>query len=260
MSIILWEDAAMFCRTLIFISGLGLLMAGTLLVEGISPVWAGPSAEPGRHEPVRTITVAGEGRVSVRPDVARANVGVVVTAPKVKDAVGKSRTLMVAVLAALRKVGVAEKDILTTNYSIYHEQPPPKEEGTKGSAGGKGRYNVTNMVQVTIRDIEKMDAVLDAVTEAGVNQVWGITFEVDNPDSAATKAREAAVVQARAKAEALARAGGVRLGPVLSISEDGGGRPMPMMRMAMKEQSDSGPISVGEMTFSAQVQMVYGIE
>jgi uncharacterized protein YggE len=256
-SIILREGSTMVRRMLILASVPGLLAVGALVVTGISPVRA---AELEKQTPVRTITVSGEGRVSVRPDVARANVGVVATAPKVKDAVGQSRTLMVGVLAALRKVGVAEKDIMTTNYSITHEQPPPKE-GEKGSARNKGRYHVTNMVTVTIRDIEKVDVVLDAVTEAGVNQVWGVNFEVDNPDSAVAKAREAAVAQARAKAEALARASGVRLGPVLSISEDGGGRPMPMMRMAaMKEAGDSGQISVGEMTFSAQVQLVYGIE
>lgn len=249
----------MFCRTLILASGLSALTAGASLAGGTSPAWAGPAPEaPSKREPVRTITVAGEGRVSVRPDVARANVGVVVTAPKVKEAVAQSRTLMVAALAALRRVGVAEKDIRTSNYSITHEQPSPKER--EGSAGTRGRYNVTNMVLVTIRDIEKVDAVLDAVTEAGVNQVWGVNFEVDDPDSAAAKAREMAVAQARTKAEGLARASGVRLGPVLSISEDGGGRPMPMARMAMMEASGGGPISAGELTFSAQVQVVYGIE
>ncbi len=243
--------------------GLGLLSVVGLLIADVSPVWAGAkNVEASRPETgtLRTITVTGEGRVSVRPDVARANVGVVVTAPKVKEAVGQSRTLMVAVLAALKKIGVAEKDILTSNYSIIHEQPTPKEQKEKGSAEAKGRYNVTNMVQVTIRDVEKVDAVLDAVTEAGVNQVWGVNFEVDNPDSAAGKARELAVVQARTKAGELARACGVRVGPVISISEDVSGRPMPMMSMAMKEASDSGPISVGEMTFSAQVQVIFGIE
>ena len=155
---------------------------------------------------------------------------------------------------------MAEKDILTSNYSIYHEPPAPKEREEKRGAEVKGRYNVSNMVQVTIRDIEKVDAVLDAVTEAGVNQVWGVSFAVDNPDSAAAKAREMAVAQARAKAEGLARASGVRLGPVISISEDVGGRPLPMGRMAMMEASGGGPISAGELTFSAQVQVVYGIE
>lgn len=248
----------MFHRTLVRVAGIFIVAA---LSRGAGLAWAEGVAPSNREAgPARTITVVGEGRVSVRPDVARANVGVVVTAPKVKDAVSQNRALMVAALAALRKVGVAEKDILTSNYSIHHEQPPPKEGEERGSAGSRGRYNVTNMVLVTIRDIEKVDAVLDAVTEAGVNQIWGVHFAVDNTDSVSAKAREMAVAQARAKAEELARAGGVRLGPVLSISEDVGGRPVPMARMAMMEASGGGPISAGELTFSAQVQVVYGIE
>jgi uncharacterized protein YggE len=246
-------------------AGLKFLAILWVLTGGASSIWAGPAPEvvaPAKKEggPVRTITVIGEGRVSVRPDVARANVGVLSIAPTVKEAVAQNRSGMMAVLAALKQAGIAEKDILTSNYSIHHEQPPPDREGGRGRPDFKGRYHVNNMALVTIRDMDKVDAVLDAVTGAGVNQIWGVNFVVDNTDSVSARAREMAVAQARTKAEELARAGGVRLGQMISISEDVGGRPVPMGRVAMMEASGGGPISAGELTFSAQVQVVYGME
>jgi uncharacterized protein YggE len=243
---------------------LALLAACALLLGTVNKAGAQAGVTSGTGPaPVRSITVTGEGRVNVRPDVARTQVGVTVTAPRVKDAIALARTQMVSVLSALKRTGVAERDILTTSYTINHEAPVPRAEGAapRTRVDSKGRYHVANMVQVTVRDIERVDAVLDAVTAAGVNQVWGVSFAVDNPDSAATKARELAVAQARAKAEELARASGVRLGPVLSVGEDAGARPYGYAAKAMMAEGGSGgPISAGELTFTAQVQVVYAIE
>ena len=101
----------------VWIPGLtGFLTVVWVLAGGVSSI----RAEASRPETgtLRTITVVGEGKVSVRPDVAKANIGVVVTAPTVKEAVSRNRASMTAVLAALKRLGVAEKDILTSNYSI----------------------------------------------------------------------------------------------------------------------------------------------
>jgi uncharacterized protein YggE len=219
-----------------------------------------PTGTCGHADPTRTITVIGEGQVQTEPDVAKANVGVRVTASTVRNATSQNKKKMVAVLDALRRAGVAKADMQTSNYSIHYE--PPRPEPTPRDRGGEkateGRYHVSNMVAVTIRDMDKVDAVLEAVTEAGANQIWGVRFSVDKPENLASEARRLAAAQAREKAEELAALHNVHLGPVVSISEAIGPGPAPVARAHM-EMARGGPIVPGEVSFTARLQVTYGI-
>ncbi|MCC7264774.1 MAG: SIMPL domain-containing protein [Candidatus Latescibacteria bacterium] len=220
----------------------GLALAGGLVV-------------PARAEtPLRQISVSGQGQVSVKPDVARTSLGVRSSAPTVGEAMQKNRVAMQQVLVALRGLGIAERDILTTNFSLNYDPPHPLEKG----GVEEGKYWVDNMVLVTIRDLDRVDAVMEHATQVGADQIWGLHFAVDQPDSAATEARKLAVADARNKAEQLAQLHGARLGPVISISEmeDYGGKPM-MMKAAMR---DEGMTSAGDLSFGIRLQVVYGIK
>jgi len=233
-----------------------ILLLAAAAAAAPSPAADSPDRPAGR---LRTITVSGEGEASGAPDVAVTTLGAEAVARKVGPAVADANARMRAVLDAVKRSGVAGKDIRTTDFSIDFEQnPPPRAEP---EAGGRpaGNYRVRNTVQLTIRDLSRASEVLDAAIGAGANAVSGISFTIENPAPLRAKAREAAVADARARAEALARASGVSVGPVVSISEGGSGPvPRPMVaRMAM--DSAAPPIESGELTERVQIEVVYEI-
>ena len=119
-------------------------------------------------------------------------------------------------------------------------------------------YDATNTVTVRVREIAGLGGVVDALAKAGSNRLYGIGFEVAEPKPHLDAAREKAVADARGRAELFARAAGVTLGPVLSISEAVQG-PVPIM-MRAEAMADAAPIAEGTVTLQAQVEIVYGIE
>ena len=214
------------------------------------PSAAAPAERPPFPRP-RTITVVGEGEASGTPDVARTSLGVEVRAASAGEAVREANGRMNAVVAALKNAGIAAKEIRTTDFSVSFERPqdqPPRP----------GQYVVRNVAEVTIRDRDRVGIVLDAALSAGANDVFGVSFSIADPRPLRAKAREAAAQDARARAEGLARASGVALGPLLSLSEEGGSSPRPVAMRAMSLASGP-PIESGELTVTAQVQAVYEI-
>jgi len=210
----------------------------------------------------RSITVVGEGKVSVTPDVAEANVGAEVLAPTVKEATAEAKERMTAIMAALQKAGIAEKDIQTSNYSIYFERYPEVSPVVEAKPSEiEGNYRVSNMVQVKIHDLEKIGTILDEVIEAGANNVYGVNFTLDDPSEVMSEARSKAIADAKARAQELAALNGVSLGEVLQISEVIGGSFATMgIRMASEYAAGGGgSISPGELQFSMQIQVTYAI-
>ena len=118
------------------------------------------------------------------------------------------------------------------------------------------------MVQVTIRDMDKVGDVIDNAVKAGANNVWGISFALDKTDTLETQAREAAVKDARARAESLAGLNDVQVGDVIAVSEVVGSQPLPMFSTADAKGLGGGgtPAEPGEVTFTTQIQVVYGIK
>ena len=167
----------------------------------------------------RTITVVGEGTVKIKPDIAQANIGVEVIRPTVKAASSGAKESMDAVLQALKEQGVDEKDIQTSGFSVWTERP----YGPEGPSD-EVLYHVSNQVAVTIRDLDTVGTVLDAAIEAGANNIYGVTFSLDDPSQVESKAREKAVADAQAKARELATLNDVEVGDVVSVSEVIGGR------------------------------------
>ena len=170
---------------------------------------------------------------------------------------------MEAILAALKDTGIAEKDIQTTNYSVYMERYPEPSPLVGGAEAGesKPQYRVSNMVNVTIRDLDKVSEVLDGVIEAGANNIWGVNFSLDDTETAQAEARTKAVADARARAQALAELSEVALGPVMAVSEVIGGSMYPVpMAFESAMGGGGGPISPGEVEVSYQVQVTYFIE
>lgn len=226
------------------------VLAGGNLRAQEAPV---PAAPPHAR---RTITVSGEGEAHGRPDVARASFGVEAASPKVGPALETANARMRAVLAAIRSAGVADRDVRTTDFSVYFEAEPAPPGGA--SAPPAGRFHVRNVVEATIRDIARASEVLDAAFAAGANTASGIALAIDDPGPLRDQAREAAVRDARRRAETLARAAGVSVGAVVSISEAGGGGPRPMAARALA-MTAGPPVEAGELSESVQVEVVYEI-
>jgi uncharacterized protein len=246
------------------------LVIGALVVSGCAPAVLAAPATTG-DAVTRSITVVGNGEVKSKPDIATVNLGVEVTAPTVNEAMIEANARMKTILAAMKSLGIADKDVQTSNFSISFERQNPTvplaSETTSGATTGgaqapAGFYRVNNMIQVTIRDLDKVGDVLDAAVEAGANNVWGVSFGLDNTDALEVQAREKAVEDARARAESLAKLNGVAVGDVLSISEVIGGSPSPMYAEAASFKGLGGggaPVEPGELTFTTQIQIIYGI-
>lgn len=250
-------------RSTILFALMTLLLVGSLALSGCAPLATAAPVAAG-ESPVRTITVIGRGEVKAQPDTANTNIGVEVTAPTVDEAMAQAKERMAALLAALKALGIAEKDIQTSNFSVYFERtstdmPTPRSEG--GNAQQMpGFYRVSNMVQVTIRDLEQVGEVLETAVKAGANNIWGINFSVSDPATLEAAARENAVKDARARAEALAGLHGVELGGVMAVSEVVGGATPVFMEAAKALGGGGAPVEPGELTLSTQIQVVYAIK
>lgn len=206
----------------------------------------------------RTLTVVGTGRVRLVPDVAEINVGAEVTSDSVSEAKDEVDERMEDIRAVLDDLGIASEDIQTAQYNIYYESSPgrPEPAGDEPTTP-EGVYHVSNTFRVTIRDIERVDDVLDGAVDAGANRVYGVNFTVSDPDQWESSAREDAVADAQARAEELAELSGVTLGPIVRVSEIVGGAGVP--RVAA-EGLGGGGVAPGEMEFSMQITVEFAIE
>jgi len=211
-----------------------------------SPAWADP----------RTISTSGHGEVRAVPDMAEVRAGVTITAPTAAQALAADSSRMQSVFAALRKMGVPEKNIQTTNFYISPQYTNGENNAPRRLTG----YQVNNDVTVRLEDVGKVGSALDALVAAGANQMNGISFSIQNPAPVLERARAEAVADARTRAETYAKAAGVNLGTIMSISEGGGEAPRPVMyRMAAAMAPAPPPIAAGEQTISADVAMVWEI-
>ena len=209
----------------------------------------------------RTITVVGEGTVKIKPDIAKANIGVEVVEPTVKEASSGARDTMRAVLKALKEQGVDEKDIQTSGFSVWTERP----YGPEGPAD-ELLYHVSNQMAVTIRDLETVETVLGSAIAAGANNIYGVTFSLADPSQVESGARKEAVADAQAKAQELAALNDVEVGDVVSVSEvvgGGGGYYAGGIResaVASGMGGGGGPIAPGELELTLQLQIVYTVQ
>jgi len=190
-----------------------------LLIAGLaSPLFSARpivALDPGTDAREHTISVGGTGRVVLSPDIADLRLGVNVTATTVKAARAAAAKSMTAVIASLRDLGIAERDIQTTILSLQPVYDHSKSSNPPRLVG----YTFTNAVAVTVRDLALLGDAIDDALAAGANSLDSVTFRVDDQAAAEKQAREAAMAEAKAKAQALAAAAGVSITGVASISE-----------------------------------------
>lgn len=203
------------------------------------------------------LTVHGHAEMKVRPDIAYVSVGVVTQARDSTQAVADNAARATALMAALKKAGLADKDIQTQSYGVE-----PQYDYNASPAVLTG-YQVTNTVQVTVRDLARVGQVIDAATQAGGNQINGVTFDLADRTQAEAQVLAQAVVEARVKASVMAQAAGVSLGRLMQLTE--GSEPVvqplvmerPMLMKAAAEPST--PVSAQDISVTADVTALYGL-
>ncbi len=193
----------------------------------------------------------------ISPDVADLRLGVSVTKPTVKAARTAAAESMNRVIAALKKLGIADADLQTSGLSLQ----PVYDYSNNGNPPKLTGYNLSNGVSVTIRDLDKIGDAIDDGLAAGATTLDGVTFRVDDPAKAQEQARQQAMAQAKSMADTLATSAGVSIKGVASISESSAPTPNPIYFDAAKAPgiaADSAtPINVGTNDVIVTVSVVY---
>jgi uncharacterized protein len=202
------------------------------------------------------ISVVGEARISVPPDLAQIDAGVTSEGKTAREASDANNAAMGKVLLALKGTGIDEKDYQTSRLSLQPENSIPKQ-GVPSTIVG---YRASNRVMIRLRDVTKVASVIDTMVSAGANDIGGINFMVSQTSKLLDDAREQAIADARRKAEIYARAAGVTLGAPLSITEEGAAQPLFRARMAMPMAAAPTPIAQGEETLSVSVAVIWAIK
>lgn len=232
-----------------------LLLATGFLLASCGPLKVYSEPAP----PQRTLTVTGTGSVTLTPDIAYISIGVYAEDPSAASAVQANNERAQKVIQAMKSFGVEDKDITTTNFSLWLKEI----YDDKGNVVDKV-YAVQNTVQVKVRQLDKVGDLLDAVIKAGANTINGISFDVEDQTEAFSQARTLAVESARKQAEALAEAAGVKLGEIQTINFY---ESIPYPALAGKgggeiraEYVSAPPISSGQFELTVTVTMVYELK
>ena len=185
-----------------------------------------------------TISVSGEGKAVAKPDIGQVSLSVISDAATVVAAQKDNTDKMNKITQVVKEIGVKEDDLKTANYNVS-----PRYQYSVGKSTIIG-YEVSQTLEVKIRDLDKVGEVLGQATNAGANQVGALNFTFDDPAKLNTEARQKAIDNAKAKARELTKALGVTLGKVVSFSENTAGSPAPMMYASDALGKGGGGISI----------------
>ena len=239
----------------------GALLAATALTATAASAQSTPSSSGSpavqmiQSQP--SLTLAATGEVRLAPDMAAITFAVVTEAATAREAMALNASSMSAVFSALRRAGIEERHVQTSGLSLqaqfdYVENQSPKLRG----------YQVSNRVTVRVMDLTRVGSSIDAVVAAGVNQIEGVSFGLNDPLTAENEARQQAVRALQAKARLYSESLGVRLGGIRSLNEGGGYTPqppMPMFSLRSAAMAEAMPVAGGELSVRIEVTGVYDI-
>ncbi len=226
-----------------------------------------PAAADPRSSGPPLLSVTGSGSVTYAPDIARLSLGVRAESASAAAAAKSVNVRAQAVISGLRKLGIADSDITTSNYTIEYQEPqdggsplPAQVQSQSMSvaprpAPSRGVYVATEEIDVRT-SVAKAGEVLDAAVAAGSNQTYGISFDTSQRVTLYREALARAVADARAQAEILAKAAGMSIAGIQSISA-GGTSPQPLRGVAMMAAASNAPVMGGTGSVDANVDIVY---
>lgn len=219
-----------------------------------------PAIAPGHT----LLTVNGQGSSTRTPDIATYSAGVTTPGSTASEALGANSTRMTQVIAALKRAGVADKDVQTSNLNLNPVYAKPQRQPDGSYQEEEPRrivgYEATNTVTVRQRKLGDTGKVIDALVTAGANQVNGPSFALAEPEAAQNEARVAAVSDARARAALYAGAAGLKVARIVSINEGGGYSVQPVMfakRAMDAAPAPAPPVAAGELETSAAITVQF---
>ncbi|MBM2811136.1 MAG: hypothetical protein HW416_1895 [Chloroflexi bacterium] len=228
----------------------------------IGAAFAAPSGQGSSTDQKPSINVTGDGEFRAEPDMAVVTVGATALAPASQDAMNEVSRRLAAVIAAAKGLGIEDRDVQTTGLSlqpIYRARP-------RGDDGPQEieSYRASNNVSLTVKDISRASAVLDAASNSGANVIGGLRFGLQNQEQLRLQALAAATTDADRKARAIASAAGLSLKGVISITEDSIQAPRPFAEgvraaPAIGGDSPAPPVESGELVIRARIRSSYGI-
>lgn len=236
-------------------------LSALLAATAVAPAAMAQTPPPAADTMFRatTLNLSAYGETRVEPDMATITLGVMTQGRTAQAAMQSNGVKMNQVIEALKKAGLAARDIQTSNLNLnpqyaYEQNQPPRLTG----------YQASNQVTITVHDLAKLGQAVDATVTAGANQVHGISFGLNDPTTAENAAREAAVKALQAKAELYARATGHRIARLVTLSEGSASYPvpppMPMVEMAAQRMKDaSTTISGGELKVRVDITGLYEV-
>ncbi|MBS3960760.1 MAG: SIMPL domain-containing protein [Sandarakinorhabdus sp.] len=215
------------------------------------------AAQPAAPAPA-TLAISAEAEVRAAPDIAEIGAGVMTESAEAEQALRANAERMSRVVAAVRRAGVAERDIQTTGLNLQPQfrYEPNREPILTG-------FRASNRVQIILRETKNAGRIIDTLVREGANQIDGPVFRISNPEPLLDRARQEAVRKARARADLYAAAAGLRVKRITSISEAADWRPEPhpALRgaMAMEAKADS-PVIPGQVGMTVMIQMGFEME
>lgn len=203
-----------------------------------------------------TFDVSGEGKASIKPDIASVTVGIQAQSSSVKGAQDEINNIINKVSGVIKQTGVEAKDIQTTNYNIS-----PSYDYSGGTQKITG-YNANTNLSIKVKNLDNINRVIDAATANGANQVSGVNFEVEDKTKVEGEARQKAVDEAKNKAEQAAKIAGFKLGRIINYSENFGGfqRAVPLMMETAKSADTQTQVEPGSSEVTVNVTLSYEIQ
>ncbi len=204
------------------------------------------------------ISISGSAKVYAKPDVASVSIGVIHEAPEVSVVIYKSTDKMNAIIKAIKDLGVDEKDIQTTQYSITPQYNWTEKEGRVLEG-----YSAQQSIQVKIRNFDKIGDILDKASANGANNVGNLQFTIDDLEKVRAEARQKAIEEAKTKAETLAKQAGLKIVKLINISEGYGDYLQPFgakgAGFAMESANVAPEIEAGQMEINSTVTLTYRV-
>jgi len=242
-----------FTRSLPIVTLIGILLLSFSAVS---------AQDEGDSYPVDTINVSGIGTASSSPDIANIEIGVENLNADISEAFTATNDAIDNVIASIVAVGVAQEDIRTIGLNVYSQEVFPTMPADGQTT--QREYRISNTVRVTVRDLELVEAVIDAAISNGANNIFGLDFGISERDELEQTARVNAMANARDRAEQLAEIMGVELGDIIIVTENSGGAsPFEVSNLSAFDQAGLGgsgtSIETGQLSVSVRVEVTFRI-
>jgi uncharacterized protein len=254
----------LFCFLMIVLSVFLIVLTASTFVGTLNKIKEGKNID----ERMETISVNATGEVYAKPDLAVINISVITEKKTVDEAVSENTNKMNAVIEAIKSQGVEAKDLKTTTFSVNPRYDYPRDDELLGSKRVLAGYEVSQRVEVKIRDLTKVGSITESATNAGANDIGNLYFTVEDRDQLENQAKEEAIKKAKEKAANLAGQLEIKLGKIVNFYEDDyypAQKSVDMMGMGIGGATESSisptpTIETGENKITVSVNVIYEIE